>query len=61
MKCPYAVNRVFTCINKNTYNDDGYHIKTETKELNRAVFLECEKENCGAWKDGECNYGSGAE
>jgi len=56
MKCPYSVDIKQVNQNRYEYNDDGLttfheHILIETR-----TFMECPKEQCGAWQDGKCKY-----
>lgn len=56
MKCPYAVNRRMVSQTKFEYNEDGTQTFQQTVENNTASFLDCLMEECGAWKDGRCQY-----
>lgn len=58
MKCPYAVIRITKTRYVNHFNDDGYNDFSNSLEVNSASFVECEKENCGAWQNGKCCYGN---
>ena len=56
MKCPYAVNRN---VNQQTiyeYGDNGEMTFQQVIENNTAEFVDCLEENCGAWRDGRCQY-----
>lgn len=48
MKCPYAVTRKEVIQTKIEYNEDGQQSLYSEIRNNKAVFVECEKENCGA-------------
>lgn len=58
MKCPYAVNRVIKTVTSFEYNAESIETKQETNEINKAVYCECLKEDCGAYnKDTQrCEY-----
>lgn len=56
MICPYAVNRTVVVQTKYGYNDENIQTSAVTIENSIANFLECQKENCGAYKDGRCCY-----
>lgn len=58
MKCPYAVNRHTVSQTNFEYNEDGVQTFQQTVESNTASFLNCLEEECGAWKDGRCQYRS---
>lgn len=56
MKCPYAVNRN---VNQQTiyeYGDNGEMTFQQVIENNTAEFVDCLEENCGAYRDGRCQY-----
>lgn len=56
MKCPYVIHRQ-TVIQTNTeYNQEGQQDNWIEVQNNTAEFAECQKENCGAWRDGRCHY-----
>lgn len=57
MKCPYAIDRQrFTRCNIE-YDEETEQQKSWTEtEINRATFVDCLEENCGAWQDGHCRY-----
>ena len=38
------------------YNNEGQQVFTVRIDQSNAEMIECEKENCGAWKNGECCY-----
>lgn len=59
MKCPYAVNRQMTTQTNFEYNVEGVQVFQQTVENNTASFVDCLKEECGAWKDGCCRYSNG--
>lgn len=56
MKCPYVVNRHNVSQTVFQYDDEGVQIFQETIEHNTAEFVDCLKENCGAWRDDRCQY-----
>ena len=56
MKCPYAVTRKEVNQTKIEYDENGNQSFYSEVRNNIAVFVECEKENCGAWQDGKCCY-----
>ena len=56
MKCSYEVNRN---VNQQTiyeHGDDGAITFQQVIERNTAEFVDCLEENCGAWRDGRCQY-----
>lgn len=58
MVCPYAVNRHSVSQTVYEYDAEGIMKMYQTIEHNNAEFIECKKEECGAWCNGRCNYGS---
>lgn len=56
MKCPYAVSRHTVSQTIFEYDEDGKQTFQQTTEQNNAEFVDCLKENCGAWHDGRCQY-----
>lgn len=56
MKCPYTIHRHNVSQEKYEYDDEGKQILTTRIENSKAEMIDCEKENCGAWKDGKCCY-----
>lgn len=56
MKCPYAVDRRTVAQTSFEYNEDGALTFQQTVENNTASFVECLREECGAWQDGRCRY-----
>ena len=56
MKCPYAVHRITTTTTEHQYDEESKHIRTNEETTNQAVFVDCMKEECGAWQNGKCNY-----
>jgi len=56
MKCPYAVQRKVITISAHIYNDEGVHTGTSETINNYAIFMDCVKEKCGAWRNGRCHY-----
>lgn len=59
MKCPYAVDRHRVMQTSIDYDEEGIEIGSQTIEHNTAAFTDCLQENCGAWRDGHCQYGGG--
>lgn len=59
MKCPYAVNRRTVSQTNFEYNEEGVQTFQQTVENNTASFLDCLEMECGAWKDGRCEYHGG--
>lgn len=57
MKCPYAVHRKTVTECHMEYEEDSDR-QTMYREVSTSVaeFCECQKENCGAWHNGRCNY-----
>ena len=56
MKCPYAVDRRTVMQTSFEYNEEGAEVFRQTVENNTASFVECLREECGAWQDGRCRY-----
>lgn len=56
MKCPYTIHRHNVFQEKYEYGDDGKQILTNRIENNTAEMIECLREECGAFKNGECHY-----
>lgn len=56
MKCPYAVTRKELTRTEMVYDDNGCQTAYIETKSNAVVFVEREKENCGAWHDGKCCY-----
>lgn len=56
MKCPYAVSRHTVSQTIFEYYEDGNQKFQQTIDHNTAEFVDCLKENCGAWNDGRCRY-----
>lgn len=56
MKCPYAVNRHLVQQTIYEYDDDGEMTFRQVIEQNAADFVDCLKDDCGAWRDGRCQY-----
>lgn len=56
MKCPYAVNRKTVSQTTFEYDENGVQIFRQTVDNNTASFVASLEENCGAWKDGCCQY-----
>ncbi len=56
MKCPYAASR---CIKSKTifdYNETGEIKQQNEVIINAVIFTNCFESECGAWKDGRCQY-----
>lgn len=56
MKCPYAVNRHNVSQTVFQYDESGNYTFQQTIDHNTAEFVDCLEENCGAWRDGRCQY-----
>ena len=56
MKCPYAVNRDIISQSSYEYDEEGRQTVTTEIIHNDANFVNCMKEECGAYKNGRCNY-----
>lgn len=56
MKCPYAVNQHMVSQTTFEYDDDGKQTAQQTVENNNAEFVTCLERECGAWRDGRCQY-----
>ena len=57
MFCPYAVDQITESHTEFRYDDDtGNPTSQHTIETNKAKFLLCKKEDCGAWNKGRCCY-----
>lgn len=56
MKCPYAVNRHLNQQTAYEYGENGETTFQQVIEHNTAEFVDCLKENCGAWHDGRFRY-----
>ena len=54
MKCPYTIHRYNILQEIYEYNNEGQQVFTVRIDQSNAEMIECEKENCGAWKNGEC-------
>lgn len=59
MKCPYAVDRHCVSQTKFEYDENGAETFRQTVEHNTATFVDCMKQECGAWQDGRCRYNAG--
>lgn len=57
MKCPYAVHRKDIVQCNTEYDEEGKQISWTQIGNNIAAFVDCKKEECGAWHDGRCHYG----
>lgn len=56
MKCPYAVTRREINQTNMEYDENGNQTSYSEIRNSIAMFVNCEKENCGAWRDGKCCY-----
>lgn len=56
MKCPYVIDRKIITQTHIEHDEDGQQKDWTEVQNNKAVFAECEKENCGAWRNGRCCY-----
>lgn len=56
MKCPYTITRKETTQTQMEYDDEGHQTFYCEIKNNEGIFVECEKENCGAWQNGKCCY-----
>lgn len=56
MFCPYAVNRHLIQQTTYEYDESGNVTMNQVIEHNTAKFVKCQKEQCGAWHDGRCQY-----
>lgn len=56
MKCPYAVDRRTVAQTTYEHDEDGVLTFQQIVENNTASFVECLREECGAWQDGRCQY-----
>lgn len=59
MKCPYAVNRHVVQQIVMEYGENGEQTLQQTIERNTAEFVDCLEAECGAWKNGHCEYHGG--
>lgn len=59
MKCPYAINRETIVETVWEYDDDGKASAETTVQHDSVSFAGCLKDQCGAWKSGECGYKGG--
>ncbi|WHH58471.1 hypothetical protein [Petroclostridium sp. X23] len=56
MKCTYACNVEQVNQNRYEFDDDGRNTFHEHKLIELKHYIECLKEECGAWYDGRCHY-----
>jgi hypothetical protein len=58
MKCPYAVHRQSTTQTVIEYAEDGQQKSWTEYQNNTAHFVDCQKEECGAFnpETGRCEY-----
>lgn len=58
MKCPYACN--IEQVNQWKYeNEDGLSKNTVHKLIEKKTYVDCLKEDCGAWQNNRCNFNQG--
>lgn len=60
MKCPYVVHTQAITQQSNRFSEDGSLRVLVEIQNSVAVFPDCLKEDCGAWKNGQCCYKGGA-
>lgn len=53
--CPYAVNRQEIVNQRSSVDEDGKTVLAQ-QIVNKASFVECQRENCGVFYDGRCHY-----
>lgn len=53
--CPYLVRNKIHVI-RNTPNVDNPEYIETSVEIDIWNYVECERENCGAWNEGRCKY-----
>lgn len=56
MICPYIVTRKIVTQWVPVYDAEGMQTCSETVEVNEAIPISCAEKNCGAWRDGRCQY-----
>ncbi len=57
MFCPYAVHRRIVTQTTFEHDENGNQIMQQTIEENKAEFLPCLLQECGAWRSvGRCQY-----
>lgn len=58
MICPYNNKSETSIQNWTQDHDDDSQILTKGKTITQTIYepMECQKENCGAWHNGRCNY-----
>lgn len=56
MFCPYTVNRHLIQQATYEYDESGNVTINQVIEHNTAEFFERQKDQCGAWHDGRCQY-----
>lgn len=57
MKCPYNV-AIIKQVNQNRYEYDENGCSTfhQHKMVEEKLLMDCLKENCAAWQNGQCRY-----
>ena len=56
MKCPYTANyRIITQCSRE-YDEDGQMTISTDIQNQEVQLIDCLKEECAAYKDGQCNY-----
>lgn len=57
MKCPYIANQTVITQCNITYDEDSERQKMWKEcQVNKVSLADCLKEECGAYKNGECHY-----
>ena len=56
MKCPYTVNMLVVEQVQNEYNSDGTHAGYQQITNTKREYIDCLREECGAFYNGRCNY-----
>lgn len=61
MKCPYICNIEQVNQNKYEFDEEGRNNFHEHKLVEIKIFAQCLKEECGAWRNDKCNFGTSRE
>lgn len=56
MKCPYTVNTLVIEQTQNEYNAEGNCAGYQTVTRTSREYIDCLREDCGAFYDGRCRY-----
>lgn len=56
MYCPYAMTKKQITRTQMEYNAEGLQTDYIEVQLNKAEFVKCHKEECGAWHNERCCY-----